>query len=520
AATDPGTAAPLPATNEPATDDPATAAPGLGAATPPTPAVEPAVVEPAAVEGQVLGWMDPLGGATVTVYDAHTGAVLGQQVLGEWEYEYHIGGLPPGDVKVGATRPGWVADFADNADTFEQARVFTLVAGQTLTQSWDPMLLYIDLTPGAVVEGSVVRNGSPVVGATVDILGATGSTVLATTTSDATGAFRIDGLAAGDVRVRASKAGLPTVFGRGGYPDANGLYLLQPYLITGPVVLDMSTGVVLQGTVRGVNETIAFDGPLQGARVTAYDPATGIAVGSVLTDANGAYRFASLPATQVTLRIGKTGYLRTFAYGHDSLATADVIQLTPGSTVTANEVTIYAEAAIEGQVLGQFDPLGGATLTVFDAGTGKVLRSVTLGEWEYEYHIGGLPAGDIKVRAAKAGYLPAFAGGTSLATADVYTIVSGQTLSQTWDEQMILYLDLAPGATVRGQVLGSGAPLADATVAVIDAATGAVLKYGRTDSTGAYLIQTIDIRVPGFVNVKIRISKPGWLTEYAPGVPA
>lgn len=486
----------------------------------PTIVLVPQVVEPAAVEGQVLGWMDPLDGATVTVYDAITGAVLGQQVLGEGEYEYHIGGLPPGQVKVGATRPGWVADFANDRDTLEQADVFTLVAGEPLSQSWDPMVLYLDLTPGALVEGTVVANGAPVEGATVDLLTTDGTSVVATVLSDATGAFRLDGLAAGDVRVRATKAGLTTAFGSGDGQTVQGVYTLIPTEADGPVLLDLSTtdAAALQGTVRGVNQTAGVDGPLQGVRVTAYDASTGASLASVQTDATGAYLFGDLAATQVKIRAAKTGFITTFAYGRRTLATADVIPLTSGQTVTAAELTLDAAAAIEGEVLGNFDPLGGATVSVLDAATGRVIRSVKLGEFETTYRIDNLPPGDVKVRASKPGWLTAYADGArTFADARVFALVSGQTLTQSWDP-VALYLDLGAAAAVHGQVLGDGAPLEGVRVTVVDATTGVVLRSALSDASGRYLVQGIPITTGGdLMPVRVRFAKAGWVTTFAPG---
>lgn len=491
-----------------------------GATTFPTITLVPEATQPAAVEGQVLGWMDPLGGATVTVYDAVTGVVLGQQVLGEDEYEYHIGGLPPGPVKVGATRPGWVADFANDRDTLEQADVFTLVAGETLSQSWDPMVLYLDLTPGALVEGTVVANGAPVEGATVDLLTTDGTSVVATVLSDATGAFRLDGLAAGDVRVRATKAGLTTAFGSGDGQTVQGVYTLVPTETDGPVLLDLSTtdAAALQGTVRGVNQTAGVDRPLQGVRVTAYDASTGASLASVQTDATGAYLFGDLAATQVKIRAAKAGFVTTFAYGKRTLATADVIPLTPGQTVTAAELTLDAAAAIEGEVLGNFDPLGGVTVSVLDAATGRVIRSVTLGEFETTYRIDNLPPGDVKVRASKPGWLTAYADGArTFADARVLTLVPGQTLTQSWDP-VALYLDLGAAAAVHGQVLGDGAPLEGVRVSVVDATTGVVLRSALSDASGSYLVQGIPITTGGdLMPVRVRFAKAGWVTTFAPG---
>lgn len=107
--------------------------------------------EPAALEGQVLLEMDPIPFvATVTVYDAGTGGSLVSVETGVDGY-YRVEGLPAGDVIVSATAPGYGTDFANNHDENSTlADVFTLVAGQTLVQSWDtPFGPYLEFATSA-----------------------------------------------------------------------------------------------------------------------------------------------------------------------------------------------------------------------------------------------------------------------------------------------------------------------------------------------------------------------------------
>lgn len=385
---------------------------------PPLPAL------PAAVEGQVLSWMDPLGGAKVEVLDAGSGAVLAAVTLGEFQYEYRIDGLPAVQVKVRGSKPGYVTSFA----TGVTGEVFQLLPGQTLQQTWDPLNLYLDLAP-------------------------------------------------------------------------------EPVVTTGS----------LTGSVRAVSQDPAdpYDGPAVAAAVTAYDAATGLAVRSTRTDALGEFRLDPLPPGDYKVRAALAGHLTTFALGRRTLATADVFPVAAGQTVTLpGELVLWAEAVVEGQVLGWMDPLGGATVSVLDAVTGKVLRSVTLPEDRYEYRIGGLPAGQVKVRATKPGWITDFANDRdTFAQADVFTLVPGVTLAQTWSPEPNLYLDLTPEAAISGLVMGFSEymddPLQGATVLALDATTGRTLGRAITDAAGEF-------RIGGLVAgpVKVRVSAPGFLTTY------
>ncbi len=46
-----------------------------------------------------------------------------------------------------STKTGWVTSWANGKTSMATADVFTLYAGQVLSQSFDPMVLYLDLQP-------------------------------------------------------------------------------------------------------------------------------------------------------------------------------------------------------------------------------------------------------------------------------------------------------------------------------------------------------------------------------------
>lgn len=404
----------------------------------------------AVVEGQVLGWMDPLGDATVTIYSATSGKRL-RSVTADGDGYYRIDQLAAGPIKIGATKPGWIASFANERATLATADVFTLVAGQTLRQTWDPLNLYIDLQPEAVIEGHVTGAGAPVQGARVAVLDPATGKVIRATTTDAAGAYRIGGLVSGDVKLRATKHGWQTVYanGKSTFATADTLSLQASQTLTDPL-LDLTGGGALSGSVMGFSYSPVspWDDPLGGVTVTAIDARSGKDVRSVTTDSLGAYLIGGLPAGDYRLRATKSGWATSYGVDARSLATATVFTVGAGRTVDVpSPWPLFAEVVIEGQVLGQMDPLGFATVTVLDADTGKALRSVTADGSGY-YRVDGLPSGHepahFKVRATKLGWYPSYANGkTTLATADVFTLQAGQTLTQQWDP-MVLYLDLLP----------------------------------------------------------------------------
>jgi hypothetical protein len=238
---------------------------------------------------------------------------------------------------------------------------------------------------------------------------------------------------------------------------------------------------------------------------------TGNLLGTAVTDAFGDFTVSGLPAGPVKVRGAKTGWLTTYFSRAYRWAAADVITLVAGQTTTMpGALGMDAEAVVQGQVLSWMDPLGGATVTVLDAATGRPIRSTTADVSGY-YRIGGLHAGTIKVRASKTGYLTGYADATrSLAAATVFRLVAGQTLSQQWSPTASLYLDLTPEAAVQGQVLGAMDPLGFATVTVYDAVTNKAIRTVTTDGSGYF-------RVGGLAagTIKVRAAKAHWVPVFA-----
>lgn len=211
------------------------------------------------------------------------------------------------------------------------------------------------------------------------------------------------------------------------------------------------TGAVVTGRVLGAR------GPVADATVTVLDAGTSAVLAAATTSPSGRFTISGLAAGSVKVQVSKDGWLTSFAYGRHDLASAHVFRLRSGRTLWLPGLRLRAEAVVEGQVLAWMDPLLGATVTVYDARTGAVIRSVTLADTEDRYRIGGLPAGLVKVGASKPGYLPGYASGVrSLASATAYRLRAGQVLAQTWDERMILYIDLTPAWAMAGTDLGRG----------------------------------------------------------------
>lgn len=408
-------------------------------------------LDPAAIQGQVLSWMDPLGFARVTVFDATTGSAI-RSATADGEGNYLIGGLPPRPVKVRATKAGYLDAWASGESTRAAADVYTLQPGQTLHQTWDAdMVLYLDLTPESVIRGSIMGFSlgwdDPLNGVTVTAFDAgTGRALGSTTTSDDyTGDFAIGRLAAGQVKLRMSKPGWLTGWAYDRWTKATAdVFTVQPLVPTDVGTVAMYQAASIQGSVMLDDEPIARD-----VTVTVFDADTGRTLRRVVDD-DGYFRIDGLLPVRVKVRASGPFYTTAWANWQTTRAAATVFQLRSGEVLGATgsdgpSLGVVSAASIQGQVLGEFDPLGYARVTVFDAETGIALRAVTADANGY-YRIDRIPVGfagrDVKVRASKEGWRSSWANGrTSRSTADTFHLVGGQVLEQSWDP-MVLYLDL------------------------------------------------------------------------------
>ena len=374
----------------------------------------------------------------------------------------------------------------------------------------------------ATVTGAVSAGGHAVSSAAVSVYNADTNVKLGTTTTNANGTFTETGITVPRVKVGVVKAGWATTYAFDKYTlaSANLFWLTTGQKLTLPKAITLHPEAVVDGSVMGIdNDPVwGWDDPLGGVTVSVLNASTGAALGTATTDSLGDYSVGGLPGGDVKVRFSKAGWLTTYADGKYTLATARVYHLDPFHGLQLGQLAIYGQPAIMGQVLGTFDPLGGATVTVYDANTGIALKSVTLDPYQSDYHIGGLPVGPIKVGATAPGWLPGFADfEPTLASARVFTLEPGNTLVQTWSPTMSLYIDLVPEAFVSGTVNGvnqavhSNGPLGGVTVTVFDAATNTPLASGQTDAAGKYRIGGLNYGA----TIKVQASKPGWTTNYA-----
>lgn len=382
----------------------------------------------------------------------------------------------------------------------------------------------------AAVAGSVLSQMDPIGFAKVTVFNAQTGTALRSVITDSEGRYLIGGLPAIGVKVRATKPGYADAWAGGTDKASADVYVLvagqtlqQSWGEPRALYLDLLPESVVTGQVMGFNDWIVspYDDPLGDVRIAVFSATTGALLGTGLTDRAGTFRVGALPAGQVKVRATKEGWLTTWATNKSTRASADVFSVGPLMPTDIGTIAMYAPAVLQGQVLSQMDPVGDARVTVFNADTGAALRSVAA-DGDGNYRVDQLPPGRIKVRATKAGYLTAWAnyrdGRMTFENATVFTLVAGQVLTQSWQtEPFGPYLDLMPEAVVAGSVwsvpFGSqSVPVEGATVTVFRAVDSTVIGRATTDREGRYRVGMLP-----WGDLKIRVSKPGWVTTWAVG---
>jgi hypothetical protein len=470
----------------------------------------------AAIKGQVLAWMDPIDNATVTVFRVDTGKAIASTLADSSGY-YTITGLPAVRVTVRATRAGYLEAWASGASTRRQATVYTLRPGQTLEQTWDArMILYLDLTPEAVVTGTVsgyqdvpagedpaLWQRTPVAGARVTVVSARTGARLGTATSDAGGHFRVGMLPAGPVKVKASAPGFVTAWAPNQPVGTTEQFTAEPYS-----VVDIGT-VSIYETATVYAYVLYHMDPVPGrATVTITDARTGHVVRSVRTDVGGQVRIDNLPWGEYRFRATMPGFLPAEvgpvravpgqSLGPDWSAGAVVLELHRKGTLSGSVFGINDSAEA-----GWDDPLGGVSVTVVSARSGKVLGRATTDSLGW-FSVSGLRAGKVKVKVAKAGWLTGWAPGVERrGAATSFTITNDL---ETYAGQITMYA----AAAIEGQTLSSMDPVGRVRVTVFDAATHTAIRSVVSNASGQYRIDGLWPRP-----VKVKASKTGYVTNWA-----
>jgi 5-hydroxyisourate hydrolase-like protein (transthyretin family) len=426
----------------------------------------------------------PIGGVTVTAYDASTEAAVSTTTT-DAAGRYRLRGLPGGAYRVGYSAEDF--DFGPPALYVPQyyPAAATLPAGSTVSVTTGQTTAGIDtaLQQGGDVEGTVTNatTHAPAAGVAVTIYDAAGTNVgSATTSSD--GGYAVPGLASGQYRVRFATAyGSRYVVEY--YDDASSLSsATQVGVSAGARTTGIDAALTPSGSIAGMVTDGQTGQPVPNVQVYAQT-SSGPSYAYGFSDASGHYELSGLTTGSYTVRtyaLPSQDYVST-SYAHNP------VSVTLGQATAGIDIALQPAAHISGTLTDATTHAPAGKVAVAAQGTsGDVLYATATSRNDGTYDIGGLPAGTYKVQfgapGGTANYRPSYYDGKgSYASADTVTLTTGQHLSSV-DGALQL------GGEIDGTVTDAGTahPISGASVSVYDNAGGYVgSTWTRPDGTYA-----------------------------------
>lgn len=367
-----------------------------------------------------------LSGAVVSVDDAATGTRIRAKVTGA-DGSYEIADLAPGDVDIMVGKQGYVSVVAHAAVNAGNALTFSpaLVPDEGLAGNVDETLMPSTPTTG-VLKGSVSDAGTgtalEAVAVTVDDAG-TGAR-LRTVFTAADGSFEINDLEPGDIVIQAGKTGYLTATATASVQAGNAL-LFNPGLVSeggdpgtgNSNVEEQPLPPPTTGILKGVVTDANTGTPVDTAQVTVDDAGTGERLRTAFTSADGSFNIEDLEPGDITIQVGKPGYLTAVA--NASAQAGVVLEFNPGLLPEEENLDdeVQEEPLPETPTTGQLQglvtdaetglPLSGAFVDVTGGFTGSIQTAM-----DGSYLIQDIAPGEITVTVSLTGYLSVSASGS------------------------------------------------------------------------------------------------------------
>lgn len=452
----------------------------------------------------------PLAGVTVSV--STDDASVFESTMTDATGAYLVPDLPAGEYVVAFDASGtdFISEFWDDASSRETAQRLIVAEGEPVHG------VDAALTLGGAIAGSVMRqaDGSPLEGVTVRVDSADFSrSGVAQTGAD--GTYRIDGLPAGDYRVRFDPAE-PTLAGEF-WDDAYGDRKATAVRVTagedrGGVDALLAELGVIQGSM-----TLAIDGSPVAGWVTATDDATGaLAQADVAPD--GSYTL-SVPPGEYAVAFVPNGGRGIPEYWKDAREEKDAtrIAVAPGQAIADIDATLDATGMITGVVRTSGALSGDA---IVEAYSGDTLVSMAYTQPDGSYRL-AVPAGTYIVRATANVYDMIFApqffdGVATRAEATPVVLAAG-------GDRAGVDFDLAPGGAIDGTVsTAGGAAVSGATVTALLWTASGWRDVATLDTEGRFTLGgRADPEAPGGSLpagvYTLRVEMPGFCTGYFGG---
>ncbi len=446
-----------------------------------------------------------LGGVGVDVYDSSGSFFTAAATAADGTYA--VSGLGSGSYRVGfqpfSGRYG--PQFYNGKSSLASADPVAVSAGST-TSGIDAALAAAGQVTGRVTDAAThVGLG----GVGVDVYDSSGNFLTAAATA-ADGTYAVSGLGSGSYRVGFQPAS--GNYGPQFYNGKSSLASADPVAVSaGSTTSGIDAALLAGGRLTGKVTDAATNAGLGGVEVDVYDSSGDFLTGAT-TAGDGAYGVSGLGsgAYRVGFRPVGGNYLPQFYNGKSSLASADPVPVTAGSTTYAINAALVAAGQVTGRVTdaATHAGLGGVAVNVYDQ-NGNSLTAVTTAA-DGSYTVSGLAGGNYRLgfQPISGNYLPQFySGKSSLASADPVAVSAGSTTSGI-DAALLAGGQLSGRVTdaithaglggvgvdvydTSGDFLTGAATAADGTYTVSGLASGSY-RLGFQPVSGNYLPQFYD----------------------------
>lgn len=427
---------------------------------------------------------------------------------------YAIEGLATGNgaYAVFAEAEGYRGEFYDNANNLLNAKLLSVVEGQTVEG------IDLSLALGSAISGRVVdaANGNPVVKAAVLIIGGIAPNtqpVRIVHTNDA-GEY-VASVRPGSYYVAVEARGYHKEFYDGAREPRNAtLVKVLENQHTSGIDFKLDALSTISGTVLDQNTKA----PIAGAVVLAFperpgnnsstDPLAAKSPFIAKTDSLGQYKIANVPSGKFFVLAEARGYLSEFWQEAADAASAKPIEVPESGNVSNIDFTLEKGGAIAGLVVSASEgsPIGGAQVLAWSK-TGAAPARGETGR-DGKYRIGGLRAGEYLVYVEAKGFKPQFFEGAD--TRDKATPVKVEASNETSGINFKLEkLDVRRGA-IAGIVVSEadGNPIGNALVLALPVQAGPP-SLGFADNLGSYEIKGL---APG--KYVVLAAAPHFIAEY------
>lgn len=312
-------------------------------------------------------------------------------------------------------------------------------------------------TPAAIT-GTITAasGGAPISGISVQLLVPSGAVAL-TSTSDGSGVYRFDGLAAGAYRMvtRGTTGFIDVAFPSTPCPSAcNGLNGSTVPVTAGTTLSGQNFALNGGGSVSGTVRSSPVS-PVVGATVQVYN-SIGIPVGQISTNASGNYQIDTLPSgnffvrTQQNLGFVDQVFNALPCSGYCDVLSGTTVPVTSGLGTGLVDFTLAGGSSISGRVTNASGGAGIALARVVAFDTGGFIAGQTQTNASGDYAIAGLQPGTYRLRTANlSGFVNQVHSGSSC-TPTPCDVLSGTPIVLGASPITGIDFALTPGSTISG----------------------------------------------------------------------